>query len=105
VKENSKLGEKYTLVSLLGQGTFGKVVRAIDIKAGKEVAVKIIRAVPKVCHSYCIARDHRSHGPSSIVMLVASSFECCRPSERPTNITGIVASNFETASTGEGTSA
>lgn len=47
VQENSRLGERYSLISLLGQGTFGKVVRAVDIKTRKEVAVKIIRAVPK----------------------------------------------------------
>ena len=49
VHENTRLGERYSLVSLLGQGTFGKVVRALDVRNRKEVAVKIIRAVPKVC--------------------------------------------------------
>jgi len=48
VHENSRLGERYNLLNLLGQGTFGKVVRALDIRSRKEVAVKIIRAVPKV---------------------------------------------------------
>ncbi len=48
VQENSKLGERYSLIQLLGQGTFGKVVKALDIRTRKEVAVKIIRAVPKV---------------------------------------------------------
>lgn len=48
VHENSRLGERYNLVQLLGQGTFGKVVKALDIRTRKEVAVKIIRAVPKV---------------------------------------------------------
>lgn len=48
VHDGSKLGERYSLVSLLGQGTFGKVVRAVDVRSRKEVAVKIIRAVPKV---------------------------------------------------------
>ncbi|KAK5716200.1 serine threonine protein kinase CMGC group [Elasticomyces elasticus] len=47
VQENSRLGEKYSLINLLGQGTFGKVVRALDIRSRKEVAVKVIRAVPK----------------------------------------------------------
>ena len=32
---------------LLGQGTFGKVVEAIDIQTNKRVAIKIIRAIPK----------------------------------------------------------
>ena len=50
VQENSKLGERYNLVQLLGQGTFGKVVKALDIRTRREVAVKIIRAVPKVRH-------------------------------------------------------
>ena len=53
VHENSKLGERYTLLNLLGQGTFGKVVRALDVRSRKEVAVKIIRAVPKVSPSHC----------------------------------------------------
>ncbi|KAK3105478.1 serine threonine protein kinase CMGC group, partial [Teratosphaeriaceae sp. CCFEE 6253] len=43
VHENSRLGEKYTLTNLLGQGTFGKVVRATDVRSRKEVAVKVIR--------------------------------------------------------------
>ncbi|KAK5132367.1 hypothetical protein LTR08_009138 [Meristemomyces frigidus] len=47
VHENSRLGERYNLMNLLGQGTFGKVVRALDVRTRKEVAVKIIRAVPK----------------------------------------------------------
>lgn len=52
VHENTRLGDKYTLISLLGQGTFGKVVRAVDMRNRKEVAVKIIRAVPKVGFSF-----------------------------------------------------
>lgn len=34
-------------VKLLGQGTFGKVVEAVDTKNNFAVAIKIIRAVPK----------------------------------------------------------
>lgn len=34
-------------VRLLGQGTFGKVVEAVDIRSQSRVAVKIIRAIPK----------------------------------------------------------
>lgn len=60
VHENSRLGEKYNLLNLLGQGTFGKVVRAIDIRSRREVAVKIIRAVPKVC--LVISANHLRHG-------------------------------------------
>ena len=48
MQEGSKLGERYNLLNLLGQGTFGKVVRAFDNDRRSEVAVKIIRAVPKV---------------------------------------------------------
>jgi dual-specificity kinase len=47
VQEGSSIGNRYNLVNLLGQGTFGKVVRARDSK-NREFAVKIIRAVPKV---------------------------------------------------------
>lgn len=49
IHEGSNIGERYKLQNLLGQGTFGKVVRAHDLRTRKEVAVKIIRAVPKVC--------------------------------------------------------
>ncbi|GJJ08281.1 hypothetical protein Clacol_002491 [Clathrus columnatus] len=38
---------RYRTVRLLGQGTFGKVVEAIDTKFQTRVAVKIIRAIPK----------------------------------------------------------
>lgn len=48
VQQNSRLGERYSIVEQLGQGTFGKVVKALDIRTRKDVAVKIIRAVPKV---------------------------------------------------------
>lgn len=34
-------------VRLLGQGTFGKVVEAIDTETDRRVAIKIIRAIPK----------------------------------------------------------
>lgn len=34
-------------VRLLGQGTFGKVVEAIDTQTNNRVAIKIIRAIPK----------------------------------------------------------
>lgn len=32
---------------LLGQGTFGKVVEAVDTQNNQRVAIKIIRAIPK----------------------------------------------------------
>ena len=35
------------LVKLLGQGTFGKVVEAVEPSSSKRVAIKIIRAIPK----------------------------------------------------------
>lgn len=38
---------RYRTVRLLGQGTFGKVVEAVDIETNKRVAIKIIRAIPK----------------------------------------------------------
>ncbi|KZS92599.1 kinase-like protein [Sistotremastrum niveocremeum HHB9708] len=39
--------DRYRTVRLLGQGTFGKVVEAVDTHTGRSVAVKIIRAIPK----------------------------------------------------------
>ncbi|KXN91697.1 Dual specificity protein kinase lkh1 [Leucoagaricus sp. SymC.cos] len=38
---------RYRTVRLLGQGTFGKVVEAIDTQTNARVAIKIIRAIPK----------------------------------------------------------
>jgi len=38
---------RYRTVRLLGQGTFGKVVEAIDTLDNSRVAIKIIRAIPK----------------------------------------------------------
>ncbi|TFK27188.1 CMGC/CLK protein kinase [Coprinopsis marcescibilis] len=38
---------RYRTVRLLGQGTFGKVVEAVDTVTNNKVAIKIIRAVPK----------------------------------------------------------
>ena len=54
VQEGSSIANRYNLVNLLGQGTFGKVVRARDSK-NKEFAVKIIRAVPKVLEEMQLA--------------------------------------------------
>ncbi|KAF9790442.1 CMGC/CLK protein kinase [Thelephora terrestris] len=41
------IARRYRTVRLLGQGTFGKVVEAIDTQTNKRVAIKIIRAIPK----------------------------------------------------------
>ncbi|KJA26395.1 hypothetical protein HYPSUDRAFT_1065821, partial [Hypholoma sublateritium FD-334 SS-4] len=38
---------RYRTVRLLGQGTFGKVVEALDTETNTRVAIKIIRAIPK----------------------------------------------------------
>ncbi|KIK62520.1 hypothetical protein GYMLUDRAFT_242681 [Collybiopsis luxurians FD-317 M1] len=39
--------KRYRTVRLLGQGTFGKVVEAVDTFKNSRVAIKIIRAIPK----------------------------------------------------------
>ncbi|KAK7454475.1 serine threonine protein kinase CMGC group [Stygiomarasmius scandens] len=39
--------KRYRTVRLLGQGTFGKVVEAVDTHTNTKVAIKIIRAIPK----------------------------------------------------------
>ncbi|KAF8223105.1 kinase-like protein [Tricholoma matsutake] len=38
---------RYRTIRLLGQGTFGKVVEALDTQTNARVAIKIIRAIPK----------------------------------------------------------
>lgn len=47
VQPETVLGNRYRIVQLLGQGTFGKVVEAEDRHTRQVRAIKIIRAVPK----------------------------------------------------------
>ncbi|CAG7849297.1 Dual specificity protein kinase lkh1 [Serendipita indica DSM 11827] len=47
VNQDDIIGKRYRLVKLLGQGTFGKVVEAVDSTMNRRVAIKIIRAIPK----------------------------------------------------------
>ncbi|OCT49810.1 Serine/threonine-protein kinase AFC2 [Cladophialophora carrionii] len=47
VTPGTKLAERYEIIKLLGQGTFGKVVEAYDSKKKSKCAVKIIRSVQK----------------------------------------------------------
>ncbi|EDN05546.1 protein kinase [Histoplasma capsulatum] len=47
VTPNTDLTERYSIIKLLGQGTFGKVVEAYDRQKRIRCAVKIIRAVQK----------------------------------------------------------
>ncbi|CAA7266941.1 unnamed protein product [Cyclocybe aegerita] len=44
---NDMIYRRYRTVRLLGQGTFGKVVEAVDTETNNRVAIKIIRAIPK----------------------------------------------------------
>ena len=41
VKVGEQLGYRYKVLSIIGTGTFGTVVKCIDAKERKEVAVKI----------------------------------------------------------------
>ncbi|KAK0718408.1 kinase-like domain-containing protein [Lasiosphaeria miniovina] len=47
VVPDNDLTERYQMIKLLGQGTFGKVVQARDKRRNKLVAIKIIRSVQK----------------------------------------------------------
>jgi len=47
VVPDNDLTDRYQMIRLLGQGTFGKVVQARDRKRNKLVAIKIIRSVQK----------------------------------------------------------
>jgi dual-specificity kinase len=38
---------RFKILSILGQGTFGKVIKALDFTTNETVAIKIIRAIPK----------------------------------------------------------
>ena len=41
------LGEKYEIISTLGEGTFGKVAKVRDLHSGSQVALKIIKNIHK----------------------------------------------------------
>lgn len=43
----SYITDRYKMIRLLGQGTFGKVVECWDELASRSVAIKIIKAIPK----------------------------------------------------------
>ncbi|SPO01094.1 probable dual specificity tyrosine-phosphorylation-regulated kinase 2 [Cephalotrichum gorgonifer] len=47
VVPDTNLTERYQMMKLLGQGTFGKVVQALDRRRNRPVAIKIIRSVQK----------------------------------------------------------
>ena len=47
VQPNSVMTDRYDIIKLLGQGTFGKVVEAYDKRKKTKCAVKIIRSVQK----------------------------------------------------------
>ncbi|KAF1923244.1 kinase-like protein, partial [Didymella exigua CBS 183.55] len=47
VVPEADLTERYQILKLLGQGTFGKVVEAWDRRKGTKCAIKVIRSVPK----------------------------------------------------------
>lgn len=47
VREGECLTPRYQICGLLGQGTFGKVVKCYDRKLRRSVAIKVIRAVQK----------------------------------------------------------
>lgn len=47
VVPNSKFANRYTVVRLLGHGTFGKVIQCYDQSTGRHCAIKVTRAIPK----------------------------------------------------------
>jgi len=47
VVPNTEFTNRYIIKELLGQGTFGKVIRAYDKETKRECAIKIIRAIKK----------------------------------------------------------
>ncbi|KAJ5226483.1 Dual specificity protein kinase [Penicillium chermesinum] len=47
VTPDTPLTDRYSIIKLLGQGTFGKVVEAYDKQRKSRCAVKIIRSIPK----------------------------------------------------------
>ncbi|KAF2204909.1 kinase-like protein [Delitschia confertaspora ATCC 74209] len=47
VVPKAELTDRYEIIKLLGQGTFGKVVEAWDRRKNTKCAIKVIRSVPK----------------------------------------------------------
>ncbi|KAJ1980804.1 serine threonine protein kinase CMGC group [Dimargaris verticillata] len=47
IKIDKVLNQRYRILCSLGQGTFGRVVKCLDLTTGKECAVKVIRSVQK----------------------------------------------------------
>jgi dual-specificity kinase len=47
VQPDADLTDRYQIIKLLGQGTFGKVVEAWDKRKHTKCAIKVIRSVPK----------------------------------------------------------
>lgn len=70
VKPGEKFASRYTVMKLLGQGTFGKVAQCYDEWTQSHCAIKIIRAVPKY-------RD-----ASKIELRVLSMLRACDPESR-----------------------
>lgn len=69
VREGDYVTDRYRITSLLGQGTFGKVVKCQDLTGAGEVAIKIIRAVQKYTDAAQIEirvlRTLRDHDPAN----------------------------------------
>ena len=47
VKPNTLFANRFIIIKLLGQGTFGKVVQCFDKVKNEHVAIKIIRNIQK----------------------------------------------------------
>lgn len=46
---------RYEILEVIGKGSFGQVIRALDHKTGQHIAIKIIRYAETVC-----GRHHRA---------------------------------------------
>ncbi|KAJ1980377.1 serine threonine protein kinase CMGC group [Dimargaris xerosporica] len=47
IRIDKVLNQRYRILCSLGQGTFGRVVKCLDLTTGKDCAVKVIRSVQK----------------------------------------------------------
>jgi dual-specificity kinase len=47
VRAGTLFAARYRVLRLLGQGTFGKVVQALDLHTNEQVAIKIIKSIQK----------------------------------------------------------
>lgn len=56
-REGDMIRGRYEVLGDVGMGTFGRVVQCLDRKRGREVAVKVVRSIPRYTESALVEAD------------------------------------------------